>query len=62
MREERESHVLGRLRELEERNRVPRGVLGQNPPNQVLEADFEDKFFYKLVLLIKEVNLHFLFV
>ena len=50
------------LREIGEKNRVLEEVLGENPPNQAPEVDFEDESFYKVVLHIKEVNLHNLFV
>ena len=58
---EKENHVLGRLREGRGEIRVPRGTLQEKPSNRALESDFEENFFYNLVLHIEEVRLHISF-
>ena len=53
----REKFILCVLREIEKRNRVPRGLLEEKPSNHALEVKFEDESFSKLVIHIEEVNI-----
>ena len=58
----RECVFLACFGEFERRFRVLREPLQENLPNRNLEPEFEETSLSNLVIHIKEVNLHLLFV
>ena len=57
----RDKSILGVLREIERRNRVPREFLKEKLSNQAWKSKFEEIFFSKVAHHALEVNIHILF-